>query len=346
MEPQKLKGYGSKRSSLLTTHVRRFDVARAGRAKRIAANIEQVIEGKHDAVRLGLAVLLAEGHLLIEDVPGVGKTSWPRRWPARSTARSADPVHAGPAAQRRHRRQRLQPETRDFEFKPGPVFANIVVGDEINRASPEDAVGAAGGMEEHQVTVDGVTYALEAPFIVIATQNPLDMEGTYPAARGAARPLHRPDLDGVPEPAVRDRHAVRACGRRPARPDHPGVGRGRGPGADRDRAANPRRRHMKAYAVDLATATRQSSAVRLGHRPAPAFSWSARPRRGPRSRAATTSSPMTCKGWCPCLRPPVLLTAEAHMSGRGAADVLASIVSSVPIPATASPDQPAAGAFA
>ncbi len=179
--------------------------------KRIAANIEQVIEGKHDAVRLGLAVLLAEGHLLIEDVPGVGKTKF-----AKALARSIDCTV---------RRIQFTPdllpsdvtgvsvynsETRDFEFKPGPVFANIVVGDEINRASPKTQSALLECMEEQQVTVDGVTYVIEAPFIVVATQNPLDMEGTYPAARGAARPVHRADLDGLPEPAVRDRHAVRS----------------------------------------------------------------------------------------------------------------------------------------
>ena len=124
--------------------------------KRIAANIEQVIEGKHDAVRLGVAVLLAEGHLLIEDVPGVGKTTF-----AKALARSIDCTV---------RRIQFTPdllpsdvtgvsvynsETRDFEFKPGPVFANIVVGDEINRASPKTQSALLECMEEQQVTVDG-----------------------------------------------------------------------------------------------------------------------------------------------------------------------------------------------
>ena len=145
------------------------------------ANIEQVIEGKRTAIRLGLAVLLAEGHLLIEDVPGVGKTKY-----AKALARSIDC-----SVRRVQFTPDLLPsditgvsvynsEDRDFEFKPGPVFANIVVGDEINRASPKTQAALLECMEERQVTVDGVTYGLEAPFMVLATQNPIDMEGTYP----------------------------------------------------------------------------------------------------------------------------------------------------------------------
>ncbi len=150
-------------------------------ARRISAAIEAVIEGKPEAIRLTLAVLLAEGHLLIEDVPGVGKTML-----AKSLARAIDGT-----VQRVQFTPDLLPsditgvstfnqERRDFEFKPGPVFANIVLGDEINRASPKTQSALLECMEERQVTVDGTTYSLQAPFMVIATQNPVEMEGTYP----------------------------------------------------------------------------------------------------------------------------------------------------------------------
>jgi MoxR-like ATPase len=147
----------------------------------IVTNIQQVIEGKTATVRLALAVMLAEGHLLIEDVPGVGKTKL-----AKALARSIDCTV---------RRIQFTPdllpsdvtgvsvynqESREFEFKPGAVFANIVVGDEINRASPKTQSALLECMEERQVTVDGVTYPLQTPFMVIATQNPIEMEGTYP----------------------------------------------------------------------------------------------------------------------------------------------------------------------
>ena len=143
--------------------------------------IESVIEGKSDAVRLALTVLLAEGHVLIEDVPGVGKTLLAKAL-ARSTDCSASRIQFTPdllpsditGVSAYHQ------ERRDFEFKPGPVFANIVVGDEINRASPKTQSALLECMEERQVTVDGTTYPLEGPFMVIATQNPVEMEGTYP----------------------------------------------------------------------------------------------------------------------------------------------------------------------
>jgi len=150
-------------------------------AGRIRDSIEKVIEGKTDVVDSTLTVLLAEGHLLIEDVPGVGKTQL-----AKALARSIDCSV---------RRIQFTPDllpsdvtgvsifnqnTREFEFRPGGIFANIVVGDEINRASPKTQSALLECMEEHQVTVDNVTYQLESPFMVIATQNPIEMEGTYP----------------------------------------------------------------------------------------------------------------------------------------------------------------------
>jgi MoxR-like ATPase len=147
---------------------------------RVRASIEKVIEGKPEVARLALVVLLSEGHLLIEDVPGVGKTML-----SKALARSIDC-----SVRRIQFTPDLLPsdvtgvsvfnqETRDFEFKPGAVFANLVVGDEINRASPKTQSALLECMEERQVTVDGTTYVLDQPFMVIATQNPIEMEGTY-----------------------------------------------------------------------------------------------------------------------------------------------------------------------
>jgi MoxR-like ATPase len=150
-------------------------------AHQVRAAVETVITGKSDAVKLAMTVLLAEGHVLIEDVPGVGKTLL-----AKSLARSIDC-----SVRRIQFTPDLLPgdvtgvsafnqERREFEFKPGPIFANIVLGDEINRASPKTQSALLECMEERQVTVDGATYKLDLPFMVIATQNPIEMEGTYP----------------------------------------------------------------------------------------------------------------------------------------------------------------------
>src|SRR5262245_56170787 len=146
----------------------------------IAANIEIVIQGKPEVVELALICLLADGHLLIEDIPGVGKTSL-----AKALAASIDSTW---------KRVQCTPDLlpsdiigisvwhrgKDaFEFQPGPVFANIVLADEINRAAPRTQSALLEAMEERQVTVDGIAHTLSRPFIVIATQNPVEHEGTY-----------------------------------------------------------------------------------------------------------------------------------------------------------------------
>jgi len=150
-------------------------------AQKIIDNVEQVIVGKHEAVQLTVIALLCEGHLLIEDVPGTGKTML-----AKSVAKSLGC---------NFRRIQFTPDmlpsdvtgisvfnqkTREFEFRPGPVMAQIVLTDEINRATPKTQSALLEAMEERQLTVDGVTYPMERPFLVLATQNPIEYEGTFP----------------------------------------------------------------------------------------------------------------------------------------------------------------------
>jgi MoxR-like ATPase len=150
-------------------------------AERVIANIERVIVGKRSAVELAVVGLLCQGHLLIEDVPGVGKTML-----VRSLARSL-----GCSFRRIQFTPDMLPSdvtgvsifnqgSRQFEFRPGPVIAQIVLADEINRATPKTQAALLEAMEERQVTVDGVTHLLPRPFMVLATQNPIEYEGTFP----------------------------------------------------------------------------------------------------------------------------------------------------------------------
>lgn len=237
-------------------------------ATTLRAAVESVVVGKPEQVRLAVTVLLAGGHLLVEDVPGVGKTVL-----AKTLARAMDSkVH----------RIQFTPDmlpsdvtgvaiynqrSQEFEFQPGPVFANIVIGDEINRASPKTQSALLECMEERQVSVDGHTHRLPDPFAVFATQNPSEMEGTYP----------------LPE-AQRDRFMARMSMGYPGRDAELAMLEGR------DRvdplaslrpvvtAAQVREMiaqvhdvfvapSLKRYVVDLARATREHEAVRVGVSP-------------------------------------------------------------------------------
>jgi MoxR-like ATPase len=237
-------------------------------ARRIGKAIEAVIEGKRDAIQLTLAVLLAEGHLLIEDVPGVGKTML-----AKALARAID----GSV-----RRVQFTPDllpsditgvsaynrARDeFEFKPGPVFANIVLGDEINRASPKTQSALLESMEERQVTVDGTTYALQEPFMVIATQNPVEMEGTYPLPEAQRDRFTARVSLGYPPPAA-ERDMLDSHGTTSPLDQLTPVARA----SDvQELVVAVRRVHVsdqvKDYIISLANATRTSPELRLGASP-------------------------------------------------------------------------------
>jgi len=303
-------------------------------AHRVATAVESVIEGKADAVRLALTVLLAEGHVLIEDVPGVGKTMLAKAL-ARSTDCSVRRIQFTPD---------LLPsditgvsaynqERGEFEFKPGPAFANIVVGDEINRASPKTQSALLECMEERQVTVDGTTYPLAPPFMVIATQNPIEMEGTYP----------------LPE-AQRDRFTARIAMGYPSAESELAMLDAHGSSSPlealepvakaedmRDLIAAVRRVHvadvLKKYVISLVTAMRSSPELRLGASPRATLHLL----RASRARAALDGRDFVIPDDVQALALPVLAhrllpSAEALVARQLPEQVLAAIVGQVPLP--------------
>jgi MoxR-like ATPase len=301
---------------------------------RIIANIEQVIEGKTDTVRLALAVMLAEGHLLIEDVPGVGKTKL-----AKALARSIDC-----SVRRIQFTPDLLPsdvtgvsvynqDAHDFEFKPGAVFANLVVGDEINRASPKTQSALLECMEERQVTVDGTTYELQSPFMVVATQNPIEMEGTYPLPEAQRDRFTARLAMGYPDPrhemAMLDGHSEH---------DPLDALRAVSDAAEVRRLIEIVRKvyvsvPVKQYVINLVTATRHAGDLRLGASPRASLHLL----RTARAVAALEGREFVLPDDIQFLASPVLAhrllpTPEAQISRRSTESIVADLVARVPVP--------------
>jgi MoxR-like ATPase len=171
-------------------------------AERITHSVSQVIVGKRNEIRMTVLGLLSQGHILIEDIPGVGKTMLTKAL-ARSIGCTFSRIQFTPDMLPSDVTgvSLFNQKTREFEFRPGPIMAQIVLADEINRATPKTQAALLEAMEEHQVTVDGTTYALEEPFLLLATQNPIEYEGTFPLPEAQLdRFLLRIQL-GYPAPA-------------------------------------------------------------------------------------------------------------------------------------------------
>jgi len=231
-------------------------------------NVESIVRGKAESIRLALCCLLTEGHLLIDDVPGTGKTSMAKAI-AGSIAGSWKRVQFTPD---------LLPSdvtgvmvfdqrTSSFSFRQGPVFTNVLIGDEINRASPKTQSALLECMEERQVTADGTTYVLDQPFTVVATQNPVEMEGTYPLPEAQRDRFMARVSMGYPSPA--DEIAMLSTRETSSPLDRlePVVSlaelRDMIQGVQHVFTSQP----VKEYAVQLARATREDRQLRLGASP-------------------------------------------------------------------------------
>ncbi|MBM7078323.1 MULTISPECIES: AAA family ATPase [Micromonospora] len=316
----------------------------AALAARLAGNVNAVVLGKPEVVRLALTALFAQGHVLLEDVPGVGKTTL-----ARAVAATV---------QGQWRRIQFTPDllpsdvsgvtifnqaSRGFEFHPGPVFANIVIADEINRASPKTQSALLEVMEERTVTVDGVRHPVPQPFLVVATQNPVEMDGTYRLPEAQLDRFLVKLSVGYPDEAVEVEVLRGATVRSPdsLQPvtDTATVG---------EMVRMARRVHIAeplyGYAVRLATATRAHPQVRVGVSPRGVIAL---------TRAACAYALIDGRGWImpedlkalvePVFAHRLLLTADAQVRGVTAADVLRQAVASVPVPLPSGQSTPTHG---
>jgi MoxR-like ATPase len=303
-------------------------------SKRLRENIQKVIVGKDEAIDLTLAAVLCEGHLLIEDVPGIGKTTL-----ARALAASLGCTF---------RRIQFTPDllpsdvtglywfnqkNQEFEFKPGPVMSQVVLADEINRATPRTQSALLEAMQERQVTIDGVTHRLVSPFLVMATQNPIELEGTFP----------------LPEAQI-DRFILRISLGYPGESEENDI-------LERFRASDPlpdlqpvstedeiletiqERRQVRVvepvreYIVKVARATRQNPEIELGASPRATLALYQVSQAWAAIHGRDFVLPDDVKLMAPyVLTHRLIISPQAQLRGRRMADLVADIVEGVPVP--------------
>ena len=303
-------------------------------ADRVKENIGRVIVGRDEVIELALVALLADGHLLIEDVPGTGKTTL-----AKAIARSI-----GCEFKRIQFTPDLMPsditgihfynqKLGEFEFRPGPIIANVVLADEINRATPRTQSALLEAMDERQVTVDGTTMPLPFPFLVLATQNPIELEGTFPLPEAQLdRFLMRVRI-GYPTEAEEEDILSRFEAESPLDQLEPVIT------ADEllaVRALVPRihcEPSVRRYLVAVIRATREHEALELGASPRASLALLRASRALAGMRGRDFVLPDDIKQLAPALLPHrLILTSHARLGGRDAAAVLEEILASVPAP--------------
>ncbi|MGN0037864.1 MAG: AAA family ATPase [Coriobacteriales bacterium] len=306
--------------------------AAKGVIERIVGSVDSVIQGKHEAVELVVLALIAKGHVLLEDLPGTGKTTLVSTL-AKSVDCGFNRIQFTPDVMPSDVSgfSIFNQKTRDFEFRPGGVMSNLVLADEINRASAKTQSALLEAMEERQVTVDSATHALEEPFMVLATQNPIEQFGTYP--------LPEAQLDrfliklSMGYPAFEEEVRVLELGDSAKKAIRP-VASAADVLAVRDVAARVYISPMvMRYIVEIVTATRDNPEVQVGSSPRGGIALAALGRAYALARGRSYVLPDDIKALAPhvlCHR--LALSHEAKVQGRSAKDVIGSIISGIAVP--------------
>jgi MoxR-like ATPase len=311
------------------------EIERVGElARQVVANVSSVVRGKRDVVEACVVALLSEGHIMLEDFPGVGKTLL-----AKALSRSVDCHFA---------RIQFTPDllpgdvtgvnifnqkTHEFEFHAGPIFANIVLADEINRASPKTQSSLLESMQERQATIDNVTYAIEPPFIVIATQNPIEYEGTFPLPEAQLdRFMMRLSL-GYPTADEEAALLAEQTSGDPLTLLEPVITGEQVLGMIRTGLAVRTAAAIRHYVVDIVAATRESADLYLGASPRAGISLLRAAKALALLRGRDFVVPQDVKDLAPMvLSHRVILSPEGKLRGHSAQMVIGDLLATVPVP--------------
>ncbi len=300
--------------------------------------VGQVIVGKREVIDLTLVALLCEGHILLEDVPGVGKTTLARAL-ARAVGGEFRRIQCTPdllpsdISGLTYFNQRAS----EFQFRPGPVFGNVVLADEINRATPRTQSALLEAMEERTVTVENETMPLPRPFLLIATENPIELEGTFPLPEAQLDRFFIKLAVGYPDEDDESAILVRFGGTNPLESLAPvGDGVAEFPALQAEVRAVHVDDELRRYITRLVRATRAHEAVALGASPRGSLALyrASQALAAMHGRAYVTPEDVKAL-WSPVLTHRVILSSESRLRGRDVAKVLADVVASVPVPVEA-----------